>query len=104
VSQNLNSQSFSECLHTSFHIDIGSGAEPLGVKLIDVEEKNYTPQTDQFSLIFHGPLTPVLPQKIYRLDHDRLGEMDLFLVPIGPKDGGMQYQAVFNRFRPDQSR
>jgi hypothetical protein len=48
-----------------------------------------------FSILFRGPMTPVLPQRIYRLDHDALGTLDLFLVPIGPRDGGMVYEAIF---------
>jgi hypothetical protein len=48
-----------------------------------------------FSLVFSGPLEPLLPQRIYRLEHERLGTFDLFLVPIGPEDGAMRYQAVF---------
>ncbi len=42
----------------------------------------------QFSLVFRGPLEPVLPQAIYGLEHDALGHLDLFLVPIGPAEGG----------------
>jgi hypothetical protein len=49
----------------------------------------------QFSLVFRGPLEPVLPQAIYGLDHDSLGHLDLFLVPIGPADGAMRYHAAF---------
>lgn len=49
----------------------------------------------QFSLVFAGPLEPVLPQAIYDLEHDALGHLDLFLVPIGPSQGGMRYQASF---------
>jgi hypothetical protein len=48
-----------------------------------------------FSLVFLGPLDPVWPQRIYRLDHDAIGSVDLFFVPLGPRDGGMQYQAIF---------
>ena len=48
-----------------------------------------------FSLVFLGPPGPVWPQRIYRLEHDAVGSCDLFLVPIGPRDRGMQYQAIF---------
>ena len=48
-----------------------------------------------FSLVFRGPLEPVLPQGIRRLEHAGLGELDLFLVPIGPDEVGMRYEAVF---------
>jgi hypothetical protein len=50
-----------------------------------------------FSLLFvASPEAPALPQRLYHLEHATLGALDLFLVPIGPKDGAMQYEAVFN--------
>jgi hypothetical protein len=51
---------------------------------------------EQFSLHFRGPLTPQLPQRIYRLAHDQLGVMDIFLVPIARDAGGMTYEAIFS--------
>jgi hypothetical protein len=48
-----------------------------------------------FSIVFRGPPAPLLPQRIYGLEHDRLGAFDLFLVPIGPDAQGMRYEAVF---------
>jgi hypothetical protein len=51
-----------------------------------------------FSLIFRGPKDRHLEQRIHILEHDRLGRLGLFLVPIGPgADGnGPYYQAIFN--------
>lgn len=49
-----------------------------------------------FSLLFRSAGPGHLPQATYRLDHDDLGTLELFLVPIGPRDGGMCYEAVFN--------
>ncbi len=48
-----------------------------------------------FSIVFRGPLEPILPQRIYEFRHDTLGSFELFIVPIGPDDGAMQYEAVF---------
>ena len=50
---------------------------------------------EPFSIVFKGPAAPVLPQRIYRLEHARLGALDLFLVPIGPGAGGLLYEAIF---------
>ena len=44
-----------------------------------------------FSLVFRGPGEPLLPQRIYRVEHPALGALDLFLVPIGPG----RYEAIF---------
>lgn len=49
-----------------------------------------------FSLVFRSPLPGHLPQAIYALEHAALGTLELFLVPIGPRDGGMCYEAIFN--------
>ena len=48
-----------------------------------------------FSVLFRGPLAPVMPQRIYPLAHETLGSLELFIVPIGPRDGGMVYEAIF---------
>ena len=49
-----------------------------------------------FTLYFLGPLNPILPQRIYRLEHEALQPLDVFLVPTGPDRGQMGYEAVFN--------
>jgi hypothetical protein len=56
-----------------------------------------------FSVLFHGPLEPVMPQGTYRVSHERFGELDLFIVPVGPHasaesegaPAAMRYEAVF---------
>jgi hypothetical protein len=53
--------------------------------------------------VFRGPLEPILPQGIYRLEHEHLGALELFIVPIGPNKNAnsaegptaMLYEAVF---------
>ncbi|MDH3403863.1 MAG: hypothetical protein OES32_02795 [Acidobacteriota bacterium] len=48
-----------------------------------------------FSLVFRGPLDPFIEQRICRIEHEELGVIDLFLVPVGPDEKGMRYEAVF---------
>lgn len=52
-------------------------------------------EREPFSLVFLGPREPILPQKIYRLAHDDLGALDIFLVPISQDAEGARYQAIF---------
>lgn len=49
----------------------------------------------QFSLVLAGGPVTGLPQATYRLRHDELGVIDLFLVPIGPGAGVPRYEAAF---------
>jgi hypothetical protein len=66
------------------------------LKLVDVHRlgKGLRPG-DAFSLTFLSPPGYFLPQAIYPLLHPAFEALDLFLVPIGPKDGGNGYEAVF---------
>ena len=49
-----------------------------------------------FSLFFSGPLEHALSQRLYRLRNAALGEITIFLVPIGKDAQGFSYQALFN--------
>jgi hypothetical protein len=49
-----------------------------------------------FSLIFTIDVPEMLPQRLYRVEQEALGQAVLFLVPVGKKPEGFQYQALFN--------
>lgn len=49
-----------------------------------------------FSLIFLGKDPRVLRQRLYRLEHNEMGVVTIFLVPVGKDAEGVSYQAVFN--------
>jgi len=72
---------------------------PFEIELVEVGEHASGSRDGYrapFSLLFHGPLTPVMPQAIYRVEHERLGAFGLFVVPVGPTPGGaMRYEVVF---------
>lgn len=65
--------------------------------LAEVSELKQFRNQQSFSLFFRGPNDQPLPQKMYRMSHAVLGEADLFIVPIGSDQQGLEYQAVFNR-------
>ena len=54
------------------------------------------PEHYKYPLVFRGPRDTLLPQRIYRFEHESIGDLDVFIVPIGPDDEGMLYEAVFN--------
>jgi hypothetical protein len=49
-----------------------------------------------FSVVFLAPKDASLPQGIYRLLHPAMGEMEIFLVPIGRDSAGLKCEAIFN--------
>ena len=81
-----------------FHIRLDA-PDPLEVVLIEATELGgggaRPGRRTPFSIVFRGPRAPLLPQRIYRIEHDAIGTFDLFLVPIGPDPEGLRYEAVF---------
>ena len=70
--------------------------EPVEWELIEVTAQKGSAQPGSrasFSVVFRGPRQPVLDQRIRRLEHDTMGVLELFLVPVGPDDAGMLYEA-----------
>lgn len=77
---------------------IASESEWLDLTLSTVEERDQitpTPERKPFTLLFHGPHSPIAPQRTYRFAHATIGEFDLFIVPVGPDQAVQRYEAVF---------
>ena len=80
------------------------GAEPLEMTLESVTEipvSGWRPEEaaehrKPFSLVFLGPPQFVLPQAIYRFEHDAIGAFEIFIVPIGRTPQGVSYEVVFS--------
>jgi hypothetical protein len=69
------------------------GAPAFEVVLVEVTEIPREPGgRAPFSLVFEGGPNPPLDQRIYRVEHDGLGTMEIFLVPIAVD----RYEAVFS--------
>ena len=94
----LSFEQLEPCLNQPFAIT-PEGHEPLILELIAVEKRgHFDPDfadRQAFSLIFRGPLEPVLEQQIWPMQHAAMGSLEIFLVPIGPDKKGMRYEAVF---------
>ena len=50
-----------------------------------------------FSMIFQGTGNAQLPQSTYTFKHNKMGQFDLFIVPVGRNQAGVEYEAVINR-------
>ena len=97
-------ENFSQHLNTKFTVKV-EGAEPIELELVEIEIRKTQPDEEvgmeRFSTFFSGPANFFLPQRTYDLVHPELGEMQLFLVPLGQDQRGIIYEAVFNRFVGD---
>ena len=97
MSEQLTMASLSEQLNTKFRV--GAGADKVvELELVEVEgHGDVAGQAGRFSIYFRGPLEHFFPQSIYRMGHEQLGDVEIFIVPIRKDGEGIYYEAVFNR-------
>jgi len=84
---------------SAFHISVPERGE-VDLKILDVckvMERVKSPRLkrEPFSIFLLGPQELRFSQGMYPLRHDELGELSMFIVPIGVLDEGFQYEAVF---------
>ena len=103
LTKDLTKEIFSESLETKFRLD-REPSRSIELELIELNEGVSTPGHEQFSLIFRGPLDYFLGQGTYHMEHDKMGEIDLFLVPVGQEQDGFHYEVIFNRLRENSER
>jgi uncharacterized protein DUF6916 len=97
----LTEKEFSQHVNTKFQLKL----DDQKIELELVEVKGYLPQANEqtgmerFSVFFDGPGDVRLPQRLYSLQHEQMGEIEIFLVPVSGNGKGFRYEAVFNYFR-----
>lgn len=87
----FTSETFADRIGEIFEV-VPADGPPLELVLAECEADRYE---GSFSLLFHALDGRLEPQQTFRARHAELGEFDLFLVPLGPDERGMRYEAVF---------
>jgi hypothetical protein len=104
VALELKSETFAGHVGETFEVT-PQVAERFELVLTSCEETPYGSAEDwqdaiqrvPFSLFFHdADGSRFLPQQIVSFRHPELGEFELFIVPLGPDERGMRYEAVIN--------
>jgi len=89
--------------HVGDHFEVTpQQGEPFEAVLSSWEETTYgspgewrqATQRVPFSLVFRGPADGAVSQQTCGFRHAQLGQFDLFIVPLGPDEQGMRYEAV----------
>ena len=88
--ETLTVADFAPLLHERFRIS--ADEQTFDGELVEITEIPREPGgRAPFSLVFAGGPNPPLPQAIYAVQHDALGAIEIFLVPIAAD----RYEAVF---------
>ena len=103
VAETLTHEAFARHLKTKFQVQLDAG-NSVELQLIEVSELKSYERQEEFWILFLGPNEFFLGQGTRLVDHDVMGQFDLFLVPIKQDDQGYYYEAVFNRiFQPEKT-
>jgi len=100
--EKLNAKMFSGVLHSKFKVQT-ENTPAMELELCEVSEPPTLPKLELFTLVFRGPASPCLQQRIHCLEHAELGRMHIFLTAIAGDSQGISYEAVFNRMREKAS-
>jgi hypothetical protein len=100
MTDKLEHEAFLENLQSAFRLT-ADGSDWVELTLVEVSERKTAKRQEIFSIEFLCRSNGVLPQRIYHLEHEHMGQFDLFLVPVRQDDQGVYYEAVFNRLFKD---
>ncbi len=93
----LNHADFAARLGDTFRVVAGD----VGVVELELTEAKQAAgehrPDNAFSILFRGPPDRFLAQGIHDLEHEALGTLPIFLVPIAETEDGFLYEAVFTR-------
>lgn len=99
----LTQESFAQHLNTQFRVhyqtETGDTAT-VDLKLVEAKyTRHHAPEQglENFALLFHGSNAVPLTQSTYAFEHEQLGRMDLFIVPVGADADNRYYECIFNR-------
>ncbi len=105
MSAPLTEQEFSQHVNTKFRALAGD--QNFELELVEVKgyqlKENEQQGLERFSVFFYAP-HPLLPQSIYSMQHEKMGQFDLFVVPIAQQGDGFRYEAVFNYYKTEDKK
>jgi hypothetical protein len=90
---------FEECLDQEFRLRVDeTRIIDLTLRRVDARGPvgSESGRRRPFSLVFEAQPGPVVPQRMYQVEHAAMGRLDLFLVPIGREAEAVLYEAVFS--------
>jgi hypothetical protein len=94
----LTHEAFAQNIKTNFHVSADDTGR-VDLELAEVSELKQVKTQEEFAVVFRGPLEHFMGQGMRSFDHEKLGQFELFIVPIRQDEKGYYYEAIFNRFR-----
>jgi len=68
----------------------------IDMQMTAIDDEQFDPVTDQFSIVLTGPDTPLFEEGVYRVYNSSLGHIELFLQPGESSAGSQNYRTMFS--------
>jgi hypothetical protein len=104
--EELKEEVFAQHLNTKFYVPLEDRRVELElVKILgDKNSLDKIEGVNRFALYFLGPGDFCLPQSIYPMEHDSLGTLEIFIVPVGIQNNRYQYEAIFSHMEKPEGK
>lgn len=89
------SEQFDQQKGSTFAVSFGPETI-VEMELVEVTQRKRDDRNNIFSLLFVAPPDTPVSQDLFPVEHPVLGAMEVFLVPVGADDQGINFEAVFN--------
>jgi hypothetical protein len=87
---------YAECVDTDFVFSFAPEHQ-VTMKLIEVTEEKEKFRQRTFVLTFTAPEDTPLVQGMAPFENEKLGQSDVFIVPVGKDSRGVLFESVFNK-------
>ena len=87
---------FEAQLKTTFKV-LPDAENEFEMTLVEVKTAISNKFQECFALLFKAPESATPEQGMFRLRHEKLGDLEIFLVPVKKNDDGLFYEAIFNK-------
>ena len=94
--ENITHESFQSIVGDSVDLRAGEVDFQAVVKSVNLLRENPGQGRQPFSVVLQSQDIESHGQQTYHLSHPDLGELELFLVPIGLDEEGILYEIIFN--------
>jgi hypothetical protein len=94
MNDTLTHEKFQALLNEKVQLCLGEVVLQAVIDEVSAHNRHGDAERDPFSVILVTDSNENYGQQIYTLKHAEFGELDLFLVPLGPKGDGMSYEAI----------
>lgn len=92
----LSRDEFAEHQGTKFKIFF-DGENPVEAELVEVTDLRQNRIQESFSLVFLAPTDAPTLTGIRKMEHEKLGSLEIAISPFKQDEKGTKFEAVFNR-------